>query len=250
MNDRGVPASEATSSDFIMVRAALVRRLGGANEALVWTRIDYKVTGKNPPHVDVLGVAWWPASRDELADETGLSPDQAKRAVTSLLAGGFIEQTEHRIGGNYDRTKSYRTVVIGRDDPPLGEIAQSTGRNRQQERADSPNVPISQTVEDIYAESFPRFWSLWPRSDAKKSARAAWAKAVTRAGGDLPILEGVRRYLATNPDPRYVPYAATWLNGDRWEDELASVAAAGRDDGSVDLTTKWGAGNEWMEHAR
>jgi hypothetical protein len=133
----GVPVEEATASDFMMVRAALVKRLGGANEALVWTRIDYRVSAKTPPLVDGDGVAWWPASRDELADETGLSADQAKRAVQSLLTAGFVISTEHRQGGNYDRTKSYRTVVIGRDSS-LGESAQSTGRERPQERAESP----------------------------------------------------------------------------------------------------------------
>ncbi|MGX5770802.1 hypothetical protein ACWKWN_08630 [Microbacterium trichothecenolyticum] len=140
----GVPIDEATAADFMMVRAALVKRLGGANEALVWTRIDYRVRAKTPPYVDDDGTSWWPATREDLADETGLSPDQSKRAVQSLIEHGFVIATEHRLGGNYDRTKSYRTVV---SDRPLdwADSPNETGRNRPQDRADSPNVPISQT---------------------------------------------------------------------------------------------------------
>lgn len=140
----GVPIDEATASDFMMVRAALVKRLGGANEALVWTRIDYRVQAKTPPFVDDEGVAWWPATREDLAEETGLSPDQSKRAVQSLVERGFVVATEHRLGGNYDRTKSYRTVVLGRP-VDRAESPNESGRNRPQDRAESPNVPISQT---------------------------------------------------------------------------------------------------------
>jgi hypothetical protein len=50
-------------------------------------------------------------------------------------------------------------------------------------------------------------------------------------------------------EPKFCPHLATWLNGDRWEDELASVTAADGD-GGPDLTAKWGAGNEWMEFGR
>lgn len=140
----GVPEEERTRNDYIQVRPALVRRLGGANEALVWTRVDWRVSAHIPPHVDDDGVAWWPATRYQLAEETGLSPDQAKRAAQSLVQAGFLAATEHRLGGNYDRTKSYRPIIRpqeGADSPT------ENGRIRPQEWTDSPNVLFSQTVK-------------------------------------------------------------------------------------------------------
>lgn len=154
-NEGGVPVVEATASDFMMVRAALVQRLGGANEALVWTRIDYRVQAKTPPHVDEDGIAWWPATQDDLAEETGLSPDQAKRAIASLLTGGYIAKEQHHLGGNYDRTNSYRTVVHGR---PIDQAdsPNESGRNRPMEQAESPNVPLSQTYRKKREGGAPR----------------------------------------------------------------------------------------------
>lgn len=149
----GVPVAEATSKDFMMVRAALVRTLGGANEALVWTRIDYRLQMHRPPHVDGDGVAWWPASLDTLSEETGLSRDQVKRALKSLLDGEYLLATEHRLGGNYDRTKSYRTVVVGRH-VDVADSPHETGRNRHQDVADSPDVPLLENEEE--SERAPR----------------------------------------------------------------------------------------------
>jgi len=118
MNDEnepvGVPLAEVTAHDFIAVRAALVARLGGPAEALVWTRVDYRVQAKSPSTVDDTG-AWWAVSLDELADETGLSRGQVRRAIARLTADGYLTTTEHRLGGNFDRTHSYRTNVVGRD---------------------------------------------------------------------------------------------------------------------------------------
>jgi hypothetical protein len=35
------------------------------------------------------------------------------------------------------------------------------------------------------------------------------------------MVDGVRRYAATQPDPRYVPLPKTWLNDGRWADDVA-----------------------------
>lgn len=244
----GVPVAETTAPDFIMVRAALVRRLGGANEALVWTRIDYRVNAKTPPYVDLTGTAWWPATRDDLADETGLSPDQAKRAVQSLVDAGFIEATEHRLGGNYDRTKSYRTVVIGR---PLdwAESPNESGRNRPMDWAESPNVPLSQTyrnTEDSGARAKPKKASAhhlpadWRPTDEHRAFAA-------ERGVDVDLEADSFRAHAEANDRRAVVWNAAfrqWLIKAR----PTSAPAGGR--GGQSLTEKWGAGNEWMEYNR
>lgn len=143
----GVPAEHATARDFMMVRAALVKTLGGANEALVWTRIDFRLQMRQPPYVDEESVAWWPASLDLLADETGLSRDQVKRALQGLLTAGHLAATEHRLGGNYDRTKSYRTVVSGRH-VDVANSPHEIGRNRHQDVANSPHVPSIEKEEE------------------------------------------------------------------------------------------------------
>lgn len=144
----GVPEDMVTAPDFIQVRAALVQLVGGANEALVWERVNFRSCDDTRAiEDDDGGRAWWPASSALIAAETGLSVDQVDRALRTLRQGGFVESTEHRLGGNYDRTKSWRVVVNSRGvdsaESRNGDrgIADRTPRNRGQETAESRNVP-------------------------------------------------------------------------------------------------------------
>lgn len=145
MSEQGVPIEEATAKDFMMVRAALVRRLGGANEALVWTRIDYRANSAKEAHRTDDGTHWWAATYPEIAEETGLTADQARRAVEKLIEGGFLQAEQHH---GFARTRSYAPVFSHLAISPDGEDARSKRRDRQIHLADSPDEPLYRDIED------------------------------------------------------------------------------------------------------
>ncbi len=66
-----------------------------------------------------------------------------------------------------------------------------------------------------------RFWNAYPRRDAKKEARKAWAKIRPDAALVDYMLAALywqvqlRQWQTRN----YIPMPATWLNGERWTDE-------------------------------
>lgn len=68
-------------------------------------------------------------------------------------------------------------------------------------------------------EGFDEFWNAYPRKENKGAARKAWAKALAKA--DAPTI--VAAALAYRDDPNreaeYTAHAASWLNGERWDDE-------------------------------
>lgn len=113
MSVQGVPIDEVLAKDFIMVRAALVKRLGGANEAIVWARIHYRCDEDSRVAHDHDGARWWAAAYPALAAETGLSEKQVRTATDRLVTGGFLLAEQHRLTSNYDQTFSYRPVVLG-----------------------------------------------------------------------------------------------------------------------------------------
>jgi hypothetical protein len=228
---QGVPIDEATAKDFMMVRAALVRRLGGANEALVWTRIDYRAGSRDAHRTDD-GTHWWAASYPTIADETGLTPEQARRAVESLVAGGYLRAEQH---GGFARVRSY-APVFHLANLPDGEIARSIRRNRQTHPAKSPDVPLIETSEtgdtpvvptgDPIEISFDRAWEKWPspRRGTRKKSGSSFRTAVTAAGGirhvDV-ILDAIDRDVAVwrtwpRSDVQFIPLLSTWLNQERW----------------------------------
>jgi hypothetical protein len=81
---------------------------------------------------------------------------------------------------------------------------------------------------------FDAFWSCYPRKVAKASALKAWKKAATSEAVKDAIMAGLKAQLpemrrrgiiGTKFDTTYIPHAATWLNGRRWEDENTANTA-------------------------
>ena len=69
---------------------------------------------------------------------------------------------------------------------------------------------------------FDLFWSLYPRKVAKGAARRAWTAAVRRTTADR-IVAVLRVYPFDLSRPKYIPHPATWLNGERYDDDLGAV---------------------------
>lgn len=107
-----------------------------------------------------------------------------------------------------------------------------------------PNPPKGGDVDEVLA-AFEGWWSLYPASKrkvAKGECLALFRQAVTgfrRAdkkghqkildhGRATPqqMIDALKVYVATNPDPEYVPAPATWLNQGRWLDEHATPKPA------------------------
>ena len=68
---------------------------------------------------------------------------------------------------------------------------------------------------------FQAFWQAYPRRDAPADAWRAWLTAIQIATPD-EILAGVRKY-AIDPRKKFCPMPATWLSGQRWLAETASI---------------------------
>ena len=70
-------------------------------------------------------------------------------------------------------------------------------------------------------EPFDQFWGAYPRRVGKGQARRAYAAALKKASHET-IMSGLERYkrYAATLDPKFVCHPSTWLNGERWEDEL------------------------------
>jgi hypothetical protein len=70
---------------------------------------------------------------------------------------------------------------------------------------------------------FESFWELYPRKVKKGAARTAFNKAIKIV--DFPtIVAGVERYRkeVSGREFRFILHAATWLNGECWEDEAGA----------------------------
>ncbi len=68
--------------------------------------------------------------------------------------------------------------------------------------------------------TFDDFWKLYPRKVAKAEALKAWGKVSEE--DRVKAVEALPNHcrLWDDKDKQYIPHAATWLRGLRWEDEI------------------------------
>lgn len=71
-------------------------------------------------------------------------------------------------------------------------------------------------------QAFETFWAEWPKHVARKAAARAWSRiAPEEYPKILAALPRHKQQPSWNKDSgAYIPYPATWLNGERWKDEI------------------------------
>ena len=76
----------------------------------------------------------------------------------------------------------------------------------------------------LFESEFDRFWAEYPRKVAKSKAKAAFEK-VMQKGVSIEALLGALRIQKlstqwTKDGGQFIPHPTTWLNQERWEDEV------------------------------
>ena len=103
-----------------------------------------------------------------------------------------------------------------------------TGAKKGRKAAPAETVEAEITPE--YELFFAEFWKAYPNKKAKQAAAKAWKRLKPdRALFDIIMraLEAAKRSDQWSRDGgRYIPHPATWINGQRWEDQDAEVAAS------------------------
>jgi hypothetical protein len=74
------------------------------------------------------------------------------------------------------------------------------------------------TLGSIVVDLFGQFWNIYPRKVSVKSAREAWAIAITKASPESIIEAATRLSNDPNLDLTYTPAPARWLTEERWHD--------------------------------
>jgi hypothetical protein len=99
---------------------------------------------------------------------------------------------------------------------PDSNRTESGPEKRREEKSNTPNKsPRDET-------DFLRFWEVFPKKAAKRAAAKAWDKARKRADPELIIAKAAEFAASPKGQGEFCPHAATWLNGDRFDDDPAT----------------------------
>jgi hypothetical protein len=108
----------------------------------------------------------------------------------------------------------------GETPPPAGEKPfqmEEVGGKREEEKH------ISLEGE----RDFDEWYAVYPRHVGRGQARKAY-RAARRKADAAQLLAGAKSAAREfgGKEPQYIPHPATWLNGERWDDDKTSAAAA------------------------
>lgn len=224
--DGGVRPEWVASTNFVMIHLDLVDALGGSWEAAgLLNRIMFRA-GKD---------GWWKATLDQMREDCRLTEHKMKRCIQELREAGMVES--ERVTA-FDPTMRWRVVFAGeaRDVPESGGINHDgdatsitvvdetsiTSSLKEQEELSTKNPPTPTSLRS--ANGFEEWWTLWPHKVGKGAANKAYRAAVRKVGASVlyEALVVQRGILGQKRAEGFCPHPATWLNGERWADDLSA----------------------------
>lgn len=159
--------------------------------------------------------AKWDASKqdadgkqNDATDMRGVCDDDAKRMrdvcdTNATDMRGVCQKREERIENREERIESI-------ENPPY-----------------IPPEGASVTVQEHPDDDFEAFWSLYPKKKSKGDARKAWKQLKPSATTIRAIMAKLQELIGSRDWKRdngqFIPYPATWLRAEGWNDEVSSM---------------------------
>jgi len=107
----------------------------------------------------------------------------------------------------------------------FGTPNQNQNQNQDQEQNQEPPIPPTGGLS-----GFSEFWEAYPRKVGKGAARRSWKKIKPDPELQEKILDSVVQHSYsfewTRENGQYIPHPVTYLNQERWEDEVKKAPAA------------------------
>lgn len=105
----------------------------------------------------------------------------------------------------------------------LSPTPATVGVQKRQEPSKEPSRNQNSSLDNI--ASFDEFWKVYPNKGSRKTALAAYVKALKIAKPEV-LLAGAHEARRAWGAPEHRPYAplgATWLNAERWEETAETM---------------------------
>lgn len=174
--------------------------------------------------------------QETLVGMTGLSRATVSRALGGLEDLGIISR-QRRKRENGSRTSDeyvIDTSYVAPSDVAESNVAESEDLcltvSEPMSHSDgaiedqSGDHPEGQSAIAHAGASFDDFYAIWPNKKKRPDAMKAWTAAIRRADPDQ-ILAVATEYAANlhRPAKQFVPYPATWLRNDCWDDPMPTA---------------------------
>lgn len=184
----------------------------------------------------------WP-SYQHIADQCEISKRSVMNHITALCESGLLRKEIRKGGPKGNSSNVYFLTLDGGAPPAPGVVQQihqggasgsppsespapgaSAGAAPRTSHSSEPVKEPKPTVIRDQLDGFDKFWKLYPKKKSRKDAAKAWAKLAPNDELQQTLIAALGNHCLSEDwakdGGRYVPNAATWLNGERWHDEL------------------------------
>jgi len=161
-----------------------------------------------------------------LSDECEMSKRAVQAHIDTLSYAGLIERVERKRGNGSRTSNGYRLNLTKQAwqnlPPPIAESARAPMQNLPALNLGTNNLG---NITSKNMSIFDNLWKIYPKKVGKGTAKKALAKAMTKATADQ-IQHSLAVFVRAwgNQDKKFMPHLATWLNGERWDDEIQEAS--------------------------
>lgn len=132
---------------------------------------------------------------------------------------GFIKVLHYADKSEKNKNKS----GINSDKSEINHTKESKEKESKRNTPHSPPGGGRGVSQPKYQpEWFDRFWKLYPRRTNRRQAVKAWDKLKPDLELCKVMADAIRAQMRSEQwrDPQHIPHPSTWLNGERWNDEI------------------------------
>ena len=138
----------------------------------------------------------------------------SKQCKNSTVNYGKIPHNNKYNNNNYNNI--YAQSEIDADTTLSKSVDDNTSKQKKS--------PSNKKNDEIYIQRFDKFWEIYPKKKDKAKARKKWLKLKPDDEMFNKIITAVKEQAQSDQwqkdDGQYIPYPSTWLNGERWNDEI------------------------------
>lgn len=160
-------------------------------------------------------------SHKRMAEECEMGASTLRKHIFDLAEQGFLTIVPKFVDGvqlpnqynlHLDRCSNLAEGMPEMSYPP----AQIELQNQEFKPVIKPNTSVVQGKDN-----FEVFWKAYPRKTNKGFAKKVFDKLKPTDDLLKKMLHSIEQQKPHWKDPQYIPHPSTWLNGERWEDEVS-----------------------------
>lgn len=170
-------------------------------------------------------------SQRKLAEDTFLTDRTIRTAIRWLVDHGYLEVKARRNSSNLYILTSMKEIDMDHEEKFSSEIDSNITKLdfTKKDIAKSYTTSAEKFAHPHDTPMFMAFWQAYPRRIGKGAARTAFKKATKIVDGSF-IVDAAAKYARhceiVGTEKQYIPHPATWLNQERWDDDLESEQQA------------------------